>query len=60
MVGRDGIEPPTPGFSVLWSSWSHRAPSAGIGQNSGSSVQAESVISTDDSRFRSMVLTQLW
>jgi integrase len=27
MVGRDGIEPPTPGFSVLAFKWSHHSPS---------------------------------
>src|SRR3989442_12440400 len=57
LVGRDGIEPPTPGFSVLRSSWFYRALSAAIGRNSGDSAPSRHVIPTDCDRFRPMVLT---
>jgi len=48
MVGRDGIEPPTPGFSVLWLPEDYRARCDRIGRNT-------SILDLVPRRFRSIV-----
>ena len=58
LVGRDGIEPPTPGFSVLVPTGDYRTLSGRIGRNSGDSEAARRVIPTDSDRSRPIVLTQ--
>ena len=58
LVGRDGIEPPTPGFSVLVPTRDYRALYARIGKNPGIFEAAVTTILPDSARLRPIVLTQ--
>ena len=58
LVGRDGIEPPTPGFSVLIPTGDYRAPLARIGKNPGVIEYGLSIILPDSPDSHSIVLTQ--
>ena len=58
LVGRDGIEPPTPGFSVLIPTGDYRVLYARIGRNPGVSEPSLSIILPDSPDSHSIVLTQ--
>ena len=58
MVGRDGIEPPTPGFSVLVPAGDYGALFVRIGMNPGVSGPGVSIILPDSPSTHSIVLTQ--
>jgi hypothetical protein len=58
LVGRDGIEPPTPGFSVLVPTRAYGALSVAIGPNPGISEPGVPTILPDSLYSHSIVLTQ--
>ncbi len=58
LVGRDGIEPPTQGFSVLVPRGDYRTLLARIGRNLAVSLPATRAILPDTPHSRLIVLTQ--